>query len=86
MVSDRAGGECMISIEGTQEMVDRWEAHLKYTASLGSYDHIIKITPKRAKEVIKMYGECGSKRMVSRDLHMAVLTVRKILDAQGVPA
>lgn len=76
----------MISIEGTQEMYDRWQAHLKYAASLGSHDRIKKITPKRAKEVIEKYDECGSKRMVSRDLHMAVLTVRKILDAQGVPA
>ena len=76
----------MITIEGTQEMADRWKAHLKYTASLGSHDSIKKITPERAKEVIRQYNACGSKRMVSRDLHMAVLTVRKILDAQGVPA
>ena len=76
----------MITIECTPEQAARWDAHLKYAASLGSSAGLTKITPEQVKEVIRRYNACGSKRMVSRDLHMAALTVRKILDAQGVPA
>lgn len=67
-------------------MADRWQAHLKYVASLRGATGWKKITPDRAKKVIKMYNECGSKRMVARDLHLAPLSVTKILAAQGVPA
>lgn len=76
----------LITIEGTQEMHDRWQAHLEYVSSLRGGTGWKKVTPDKAKAVLKMYGECGSKRMVSRDLHLAPLTVTKILNAQGVPA
>ena len=75
----------MIKLECTPEQAARWAGYLKYVKSLcGAVGS--KITPEKADEVIKKYTECGSKRMASRDLHIAPLTVTKILDAQGVPA
>ena len=76
----------MTAIEVTREMADRWDAHLKYVSSLCGAGGWKKVTLEKAEKVIKLYDKCGSKRMVSRDLHIAPLTVRKILDAQGVPA
>lgn len=76
----------MTAIEVTREMADRWDAHLKYVSSLCGAGGWKKVTPEKAKEVINQYNKCGSKRMVSRDLHVAPRTVTMILDAQGVPA
>lgn len=67
-------------------MADRWQAHLKYVSSLTGAISKKKVSPEKAKEVIKEYNACGSKRKVARDLHLAPLTVTKILNAQGVPA
>ena len=83
---DRAGGAGMITIEGTQEMYDRWQAHFKYVSSLTGAISKKKVSPEKAKAVIELYNECGSKRKVSLDMHIAPLTVTKILDARGVPA
>ena len=76
----------MIVIECTQEMADRWDAHLKYIASLRGAVGWNQITPEKAKKVLEQYNVCGSKRKVARDLHLSPVTVGKVIDAQGVPA
>lgn len=87
MVSDRAGGGCMITIEGTQEMADRWQEHLAYVKSLGNRNSDwIHVAPDKIKKVLKLYGTCGSKRKVAKDLHLAPKTVGIILENAGVPA
>jgi hypothetical protein len=76
----------MISIEGTQEMVDRWQEHLAYVKSLGNRNSDwIHVAPDKIKKVLELYGTCGSKRKVAKDLHLAPKTVGIILDNAGVP-
>jgi DNA invertase Pin-like site-specific DNA recombinase len=87
MVSDRAGGGCMISIEGTQEMADRWQEHLAYIKILGNRNNDwIHVAPTTQNKVLKLYQKCGSISKVAKDLHLARKTVGKILNDAGVPA
>ena len=87
MVSDRAGGECMITIEGTQEMADRWQEHLAYVKSLGNRNSDwVHVAPDKTKKVLELYGTCGSKRKVAKDLRLAPRTVGIILENAGVLA
>jgi DNA-binding NarL/FixJ family response regulator len=86
----------MITIEGTQEMADRWVEHLAYVKSLGNRNsdwiHVtptsdwIHVTPTTQNKVLKLYQKCGSISKVAKDLHLARKTVGKILNDAGVPA
>ena len=86
MVSDRAGGKCMTTIEITPEMANRWQEHLAYVKSLGNRNSDwIHVVPDKTKKVLELYGICGSKRKVAKDLRLAPKTVGIILENAGVP-
>lgn len=76
----------MISIEGTQEMADRWQEHLAYVKSLGNRNSDwIHVAPTKKNKVLKLYQKCGSISKVAKDLHLARKTVGIILENAEVP-